>query len=243
MWSILGIIPCFVHLEEVANLPLATCVLGIVASIGMYKDNSNRDCRWHTLQSTPNPSWVMIVVPTKIAALGVLADLDHGSRVTQIPVQLVTETRQLFSQTTHPIIRVVPAQVLLWAFSKHLPEFRGLSMVICDTLEELDPAYELALSLLRLTTQSSSTRFVGISTSLNDHGDMAKWFGVQGPAITSFGAKDHDQSLTVSLQPFPFLIHRLFSRRWQSQHSKPYMPQLVKVLPWSLYLRVAILGQ
>lgn len=144
----------------------------------------------------------MIVVPTKIAALRTLADLDHGSLVTKIPVQLVTEIGQLFSQTTHRIIRVVSARTLLRAFSKHLPEFRGLGLVICDDLEELDPAYELVLSLLRLATQSSSTRFVGISASLNNHGDMAKWFGVEGSAVTSFGRKDHDQSLTVSLQSF-----------------------------------------
>jgi antiviral helicase SLH1 len=37
---------------------------------------------------------------------------------------------------------------------------------------------------------------------LNDHGDVAKWFGVEESAVTSFGAKDLDQSLTVSLQPF-----------------------------------------
>lgn len=122
--------------------------------------------------------------------------------MTQIPVQIVTETRHLFSQAAHRAIRVVPAKVLLRAFYKQLPEFRGLSLVICDNLEELDPAYELALSLLRLATQSSSIRFVGISSSLNDHGDMAKWFGVGGSAITSFGPKDHDQSLTVSLQSF-----------------------------------------
>lgn len=144
----------------------------------------------------------MIITSTKIAALGVLADLNHGSRITQIPVQLVAETRQLFSQSTHPTIRVVPAKVLLSAFSIHLPEFQGLGLVICDTLEGLDPVYELALSLLRLATQASLTRFVGISASLNDHGDMAKWFGIEGSAVTSFGARDHDQSLTVSLQPF-----------------------------------------
>ena len=144
----------------------------------------------------------MIIVPTKIAAVRMLADLGPGSLVTQIPVQIVTEIGQLFSQTTHRSIRVVSARILLQAFSKRLPEFRGLGLVICDDLEELDPAYELVLSLLRLATQSSLTRFVGISASLNSHGDMAKWFGVEGSAITSFGRKDHDQSLTVSLQSF-----------------------------------------
>jgi antiviral helicase SLH1 len=171
-------------------------------SFGIVQRYSNQHHRWHILQDILNPTWILIIVPTKIAALDVLADLDHGSRVTQIPVQLISDSRWLFSQITRRAIRVVPADILLRAFSKHLPEFRGLSLVLCDVLERLDPAYELALSLLRLVKQSSSTRFVGISTSLNDHGDMAKWFGVRGSAITSFGPKDHDQSLTISLQSF-----------------------------------------
>ncbi len=147
-------------------------------------------------------AWVMIVAPNKTAALETLADLRHASHISGIPVQNISDKNQIFSRSPSRIIRVVSARILLQAFTTRLPDVLDLRLVVCEGLEQLDPAYELALSLLRLATQSSETRFVYISASLNDPSDLGKWLGVGNLGVTSFRPKDRDQSLTTLHQTF-----------------------------------------
>lgn len=78
----------------------------------------------------------------------------------------------------------------------------GLRLVVCDNLEQLDPSYELAVSLLIHATQTSPTRFIGISNSLNDSADLAAWLHVDPYALHSFRPRDRDQSLSVHTQTF-----------------------------------------
>ena len=156
--------------------------------------------RWNLLQVTLG--WVLIITPTKSAALETSADLRHAPHLAHIPVQLVNESTQILSPPMSRAIRVVSARNLLAAFSTHLPVIQDLRLVICDGLEQLDPCYELALSLLRLATQSSPVRFVGLSASLDDARDVAKWLSVEDFATMQFRPRDRDQSLTISHQTF-----------------------------------------
>ena len=82
------------------------------------------------------------------------------------------------------------------------PSLPGLRLVICDSLEQLDPSYELSVSLLRHATQTQATRFVGFSNSLNDPADLAAWLNVDSSALYSFRPGDRDQSLSVTAHTF-----------------------------------------
>jgi len=101
-------------------------------------------------------------------------------------------------------IRVVTARRLLAAISQWNPDMplAGLDLVICENLELLDSAYELAVSLLRHVTQSSPTRYLGVSNSLNDPTDLAAWLGADPYTLHSFRPNNRDQSLTSSTQSF-----------------------------------------
>lgn len=156
--------------------------------------------RWNLLQVTR--AWVMIVVPNNTAALETLADLRYASHITGIRAQYIKDKHQIFSRSSSRMIRVVSARSLLHAFATQLPDVRDLCLVICEGLEQLHPAYELAISLLRLATQSSETRFVYVSTSLNDPSDLGKWLGVGDLGVISFCPKDREQPLTTLPQTF-----------------------------------------
>jgi len=101
-------------------------------------------------------------------------------------------------------IRVVVATHLLDVLSCRNPKtpLTGLDLVICENLEQLYPAYELGISLLRHATQSYPTRFVGFANSLNDPADLAAWLDVDHLALHSFRPSDRDQSLILSAQTF-----------------------------------------
>ncbi|KAF7790916.1 hypothetical protein EIP86_001874 [Pleurotus ostreatoroseus] len=75
-------------------------------------------------------------------------------------------------------------------------------MVLCENLELLDSAYELAVSLLIHATQQHPTRYVGLSSSLNDPADLGAWLGVNSTSLHSFRPSDRDQALTVSTHTF-----------------------------------------
>lgn len=121
----------------------------------------------------------------------------------------------ILSHARSPTIRVAtPEQLLDALIDKVGPAISGLHLVVCDALEQLGPAYELSVSLLRHAVQSSPVRFIGISASLNDPADLARWLSVDEHAIHSFRPKDRDQSLIMSYQPF----------------SIPYSPSLFKAM-------------
>jgi antiviral helicase SLH1 len=102
------------------------------------------------------------------------------------------------------VIRIVTAAHLLQLVSQRDPKIplRGLDLVVCDSLEQLDPPYELGVSLLRHAVQTSPTRFVGASSSLSDPVDVAAWLGVDSSALLSFRPSDRDQSLTTTPHTF-----------------------------------------
>ena len=143
------------------------------------------------------------MTPTKAVALETISELRPGSQI--IGAHLAYEgADSLLTSPTSRTIRVVTAATLLEALStRTLPtNIPGLRLVVCENLEQLDSIYELGVSLLRMITQSNSTRFVGLSASVNDPTDLANWLDVEPAALSSFRPQDRDQSLTVSSQTF-----------------------------------------
>jgi antiviral helicase SLH1 len=146
--------------------------------------------------------WILVVTPTKVAAQEMVSELRLGLQATGVRLELGGGHKGISSNS--PTIRVVSAAQLLEIYSGQIPRSRNphLRLVVCDGLEQLNPTYELALSLLRLTEQTSLTRFIGISASLNDASDLAKWLGVEDASIHSFRPQDRDQSLVTLRQTF-----------------------------------------
>lgn len=79
---------------------------------------------------------------------------------------------------------------------------QGLRLVVCENLELLDPPYELGVSTLLHLTQSRPTRYLGLSSSLDDPTDLAAWLNVDPFALHSFRPQDREQPLSVSTQSF-----------------------------------------
>ncbi|KAG1753916.1 Sec63-domain-containing protein [Suillus paluster] len=109
----------------------------------------------------------------------------------------------VFASCRSNTIRIVTPSALLEAVGQHnLRQTNYPSLVVCDNLEHLDATYELSISLLRHTTQNSPTRYVGLSSSLNDPTDIASWLGVDTMGLHGFQPTDRDQSLTITYQTF-----------------------------------------
>jgi len=141
------------------------------------------------------------VTPTKIAALEMVAELRLGLQATGV---LLEFGEGLKRTSNSPTIHVVSADQLLETFSGQSTRSRipRLRLVVCDGLEQLNATYELALSLLRMSEQTSFTRFIGISASLHDAVDLAQWLGVEDASIHSFRPQDRDQSVVTYRQTF-----------------------------------------
>jgi antiviral helicase SLH1 len=143
------------------------------------------------------------VAPTKAVAVETISELRPGSQFIGARLEY-EEARSLLTPTSSRTIRVVTAATLLDVLLKRTPptNIQGLRLVVCENLELLDSVYELGLSLLKIAAQSTSTRFVGLSASVNDPTDLASWLDVEPAALSSFRPQDRDQSLTTSSQTF-----------------------------------------
>lgn len=156
---------------------------------------------WTTLIRGPR-SLVLFIVPNRTLAGQSLLDFRAISNALNVTVEL-SAGEGLFSPYRTNTIRVVTPSGLLEAVDQR--NFRHAnypSLVVCDNLEQLDAAYELSISLLQHITQNNPTRYVGLSTSLNDPTDIASWLGVDPAALHSFRPTDRDQSLTIMYQTF-----------------------------------------
>lgn len=130
-----------------------------------------------------------------------LSDLRHLTKSMGVAVSLLFDGDS-FTPVKGKAIRVVLGAQLVGI----LPRLRGsladLRLVLCENLEQLTSAYELGVSLLRHATEAHTTRFVGISSSLNDAADLAAWLDVDPFALHSFRPRDRDQSLSISTHTF-----------------------------------------
>lgn len=156
-----------------------------------------------TVLKAPPDACVLVVIPRKSAVADLVSELRPISRALNLPVDLTTD-QHVLTMPKGKVIRVITAAHLFAALSRWNPKtpLTGLNLVICENLEQLNPEYELGVSLLRHATQSQSTRFVGFANSLNDPADLAAWLDVDPIALHSFRPSDRDQSLTVSTQTF-----------------------------------------
>lgn len=156
---------------------------------------------WTTLLHRQR-SLVLFIVPNRALAAQSLLDFRAVSNALDVTVEL-SSGKGLFSPCRTNTIRVVTPSGLLEAVDqRNLPHANYPCLVVCDNLEQLDATYELGISLLRHTTQHNPTRYVGLSTSLNDPTDIASWLGVDSMALHSFRPTDRDQSLTIMYQTF-----------------------------------------
>lgn len=147
-------------------------------------------------------AWILIVTPQRTLAAEIFSDFRIASQFTGVPVELVTG-KDVLKRPRGKCICIVASDQLLHALSIAGPRpLMGINLVICDSLEQLDSTYELAVSLLRHATQFSPTRYIGMSNSLNDPADLADWLGVNPFALCSFRPKDRDQSLAFSTHTF-----------------------------------------
>lgn len=150
-----------------------------------------------------NNALVLVVVPRRSITADLVSELERVSKALGVSVELPTGER-LLAAPNGKTIRLVTAANLLGVVSRRNPKtpLNGINLVICENLEQLNPEYELSVSLLRHATQSYPTRFVGFADSLNDPADLAAWLDVDTAALHSFRPSDRDQSLIISTQAF-----------------------------------------
>ncbi|KAJ7179883.1 Sec63 Brl domain-containing protein [Mycena crocata] len=172
------------------------------APVGSGKSMLIQILVWMTVMKTPD-AWVLVVTPRKSVASETLSELRAASHATGVTIELSIGQNAL-ARPRGRVIRIVTAPHLLQMVSQRNPKvpLRGLDLVVCESLEQLDPAYELGVSLLRHAVQTCPTRFVGASSSLSDPVDLAAWLRVDPAALLSFRPSDRDQSLSTSPHTF-----------------------------------------
>ncbi|CDO68689.1 hypothetical protein BN946_scf184652.g16 [Trametes cinnabarina] len=159
---------------------------------------------WETLRNSANDSWVLVVSPRRSIGLEVVSELRLQSKAAGATVEFSTADC-LFERPARKSVRVVTAAELFHALARPQGKKDALSklrMVLCESLELLDAAYELGVSLLLHATQTYPVRYLGLSNSLNDPVDLAAWFDVDPLALHSFRPSDRDQALSVTTQTF-----------------------------------------
>jgi len=144
--------------------------------------------------------WALVIAPRRAIAIELLSTLRHAGQLVGVSVEYKTGPNALVPPKRKAVY-LVTATHLLESFcrSSSSPTISGIDLVICENLEQLNPSYELAVSLLRHATQSYPTRFIGISNSLNDPNDLADWLAADSYALHSFKPRDRDQSLAVNV--------------------------------------------
>ncbi|KAJ7591194.1 Sec63-domain-containing protein [Mycena floridula] len=172
----------------------ANCLICAPAGAGI--STMTRIVTWMTVNKSSN-AFVLIVVPRRPRSL------DRTSRALNVSVEYGTDTDAL-SRKQGRLVRVVTSANLLHAMSQRDPKapLKGIDLVILDHLEQLDPVYELTVSLLLHATQTSPTRFIGTSQSLSDPADLAAWLRVDPFSLFSFLPSDRGQALSTFTQTF-----------------------------------------
>ena len=151
-------------------------------------------------------SWALIVVPNRSFVADVMTELRQLSALVGAYIDLLTSASTFGTHmgSQGKAVRVVAAPNLLDILSRYdvSVSLAGLRMVLLENLELLDPAYELSIALLLHATQHQPTRYIGLSSSLNDPADLGAWLNVDPFAFHSFRPSDRDQSLTLSFSTF-----------------------------------------
>ncbi|EGO01821.1 hypothetical protein SERLA73DRAFT_120470 [Serpula lacrymans var. lacrymans S7.3] len=175
----------------------------IAAPVGCGKSIMAHLVIQSTLLKATSKSCVLLITPRKSLAMESLSALRSITKATPIEIVYVTD-QDILAPTKGRVVRVVTAENLLSALRHRdaRTPFQSPVLVVCENLEQLNPSYELGVSLLRYLLQPSPTRFIGVSSSLYDPTDLAAWFEVDPLAMHSFRARDRDSPLIVSTQTF-----------------------------------------
>lgn len=135
-------------------------------------------------------------------------DFYSTIRVFSGPMQLhvnlhLSGSKSLLPQNERSIDILTPRVLLAWLDGgQDRSYFSNLSLVLCERLELLDETYELSVSVLLHATQTYPVRFVGLSQSLNDAIDLARWLNVPDSDLYDFRPRDRDQPLSTTSQSF-----------------------------------------
>ncbi|KAH7924026.1 Sec63-domain-containing protein [Leucogyrophana mollusca] len=175
----------------------------VAAPVSCGKSLMGHIALWATALRSPLHSWSLVVTPSRSVAMSTLSDLRTIAGAVGVTIEFVTG-QNVLSSSSSKAIRVITAENLL-ASLRHRDLARAIScpnLVVCENLEQLDSTYEMAVALLRHATQHSLTRYIGLSSSLNDPTDLAGWLEVDPLALHSFRPSERDQSLTISTQTF-----------------------------------------
>ena len=144
--------------------------------------------------------WALVIAPRRAIANELLSTLRHAGRLAGVSVEYRSGPNALIPPKSKAVYLITAKHLLESFYQSGSPTtISGIDLVVCESLEQLSPSYELAVSLLRHATQSSSTRFIGISNSLNDPNDLADWLAVDSYALHSLKPSDRDQSLAVNV--------------------------------------------
>ncbi|KAF5393646.1 hypothetical protein D9757_000135 [Collybiopsis confluens] len=157
---------------------------------------------WMTAMQSEN-AWILVVAPRKSTAAEICSDLRIVNGL-HVSLELAQDESTLLQRPKKRTIRIVSAHHLRKAILllDHKAAILGLDLVVCENLHEMDSDYELGVSLLRHATQTSPTRYLGLSSSLNDAADLAAWLEVDEYAFYSFRPPDRSQALVTSIQTF-----------------------------------------
>jgi antiviral helicase SLH1 len=182
--------------------PQPTCHIVRLTSLGiLLSDLFYARCY---LKSAPLNSWALLVVPRRSFLNEVVADFRPLCSLLDIRMEILTSQSDLFRPSGRTI-RLITASNLHLSMSRLSHDekaFTGLCLAVCENLELLDAPYELGVSALLHATQRLPTRYIGLSSSLNDPADLAAWLNVDARALHSFRPIDRDQSVTVSIHAF-----------------------------------------
>ena len=133
-----------------------------------------------------------------------MAELRDPSRSLGSRLELC-QGSQVFQPGAKRTARIASAAVVLdslTASGERIASLGQLKLVVLEDLDILDADYELAISVLRLRCHGLPVRFVGLSASLNDPGDLAAWLQVDNSALFSFRPFDRDRPFTVATKTF-----------------------------------------
>lgn len=158
-------------------------------------------------------SWALVVLPRRSYAIAMAKELRTLLDPLGINVAIFNNKNTGNSGKGKSIRLLTPADLLE---SLKEPSWDrslvSLRLIVLENLELLDAEYELGVSLFLKSTQNLSIRQVGVSASLTDASDLAKWLRVPSPTLCCFRPRDREQDLKSSVQTFNISYSALMLR-------------------------------
>lgn len=143
-----------------------------------------------------------MVVTSRKSSMHDISVTLRALRVSGTSIETCTTVDDLTKPIQASSIRITTASCVLALTTQSVPPsfLSSLSLVLCEDLAEMGDEYELAISLLRSSAQNYPTRFIGLSSSLDNPLDLGDWLGVPEPALFSFQPSEREQIITTTTQ-------------------------------------------